>query len=125
MRAYLDGMVVLDSWSDGQERAITVDVPVSAGFHALRVDYYDAAGVAMTVMEHETIASGGGSFYPDWRVEFFNNPFLSGAPVVVRDERYIDDWKLGSPSPAVLNDFFSARFTPTCQVSHRPFMNPP
>lgn len=112
MRVYLDGVLLLDGWQEGQERALTVDAPVNAGFHTLRVDYYDASGVALAVVEHENIASGGGNFYPDWRVEFFNNPFLSGAPVVVRDEQYInDDWFAGSPVPAVQDDFFSARYT--------------
>lgn len=112
MRVYLDNALVLDTWQSGQERAVTVDAPVTAGFHTLRVDYYDASGVALAVLEHETIAGGGGSFYPDWRVEFFNNPFLSGAPVVVRDEQYInDDWFQGSPLPTIQDDFFSARYT--------------
>ncbi|MCB0190921.1 MAG: hypothetical protein KDJ65_03155 [Anaerolineae bacterium] len=47
-----------------------------------------------------------------WRVEYYNNPSLSGHPVVTLVESGIDhDWGLGSPSLEVPRDHFSARWT--------------
>lgn len=44
--------------------------------------------------------------------EYFNNPGLSGAPVLVRDDAEVNfDWGTGSPSPIVPADNFSVRWT--------------
>ncbi len=50
----------------------------------------------------------------DWRGEYFNNPALSGAPVLVRNDPAINfDWGAGSPAPNIPPDRFSARWTRT------------
>ncbi len=46
-RVWLDGVVILDAWADGEERTISAEVPVSAGNHDLRVDYYEHNGGAL------------------------------------------------------------------------------
>jgi len=47
-----------------------------------------------------------------WKGEYFNNPELSGAPWLTRDDTALDfDWGLGSPDPALPSDFFSVRWT--------------
>ena len=58
---------------------------------------------------------GGGAYYPNWKGEYFNNTSLAGAPVLVRDDRYLQfNWGFGSPQPGVVNeDFFSVRWTRT------------
>jgi single-stranded DNA-binding protein len=49
-----------------------------------------------------------------WRGEYFNNPSLIGAPVLVRsDLGIVFDWGKGSPSAQVPVDGFSARWTRT------------
>ncbi len=48
---------------------------------------------------------------PTWQAWYWNNPDLSGAPVLSRSETNLDfDWGTGSPDPAVPSDFFSARW---------------
>ncbi len=47
-----------------------------------------------------------------WRAEYFENPGLSGQPrLVVFESAFGHDWGLGSPSPEIPVDGFSARFT--------------
>jgi hypothetical protein len=47
-----------------------------------------------------------------WRGEYFNNPNLQGAPVVVRNDPSINfNWGTGSPAPNIPVDYFSARWT--------------
>jgi hypothetical protein len=47
-----------------------------------------------------------------WKGEYFNNPDLSGEPVLVRYDPNIDfNWGLGSPDPSVPSDHFSVRWT--------------
>jgi hypothetical protein len=49
---------------------------------------------------------------PYWQVSYWNNPTLSGPPVVQRSEAHLDShWGNGSPAPGVPADRFSARWT--------------
>jgi hypothetical protein len=48
----------------------------------------------------------------DWRGEYFNNPHLNGAPVLVRNDVAINfDWGVGSPGSGVPADDFSVRWS--------------
>jgi hypothetical protein len=47
-----------------------------------------------------------------WRGEYFNNPNLQGAPVLVRNDPSVNfNWGAGSPAPNIPVDYFSARWT--------------
>ena len=74
MRVYLDGNVIIDSWTDSQQHSMTVDVPVSGGEHDLKVEYYEAGNMAVAKFHWDLIhpeghptGSGGGHFYPNWK----------------------------------------------------------
>ncbi len=123
MRVWIDGNLIIDSWTDSQEHTMSRDLTLSQGDHSIKVDYYEAGGVAIAKFNWQQIGgSGGGTgggtgggYYPNWRGEYFNNTTLAGAPALVRDDRYLQfDWGYGSPQPGVINeDFFSVRWTRT------------
>ena len=123
MRVWIDGNLIIDSWTDSQEHTVSRDLYMSQGDHDIRVDYYEAGGVAIAKFWWEQIGgsggsgggTGGGAYYPNWKGEYFNNTALAGAPVLVRDDPYLNfDWGFGSPAPGVVNDdFFSVRWTKT------------
>jgi hypothetical protein len=116
MRVFINNELVIDGWWDSQEHTMTIDRTLPEGVHNFRVDYFEAGNLAVAQFWWEPIASGStGDFYPNWRAEYFNNTSLSGAPVLVRDERYMNfNWGTGSPAPGIVNsDFFSARFNRT------------
>jgi hypothetical protein len=47
-----------------------------------------------------------------WTGEYFSNRYLSGAPVLTRQDAEINfDWGLGSPAPSIPPDNFSVRWT--------------
>lgn len=46
LRLYIDDIVVIDQWTAGNFRTQTRDVQLSAGSHNLRVEYFEAAGLA-------------------------------------------------------------------------------
>jgi hypothetical protein len=79
------------------EHTVSKDVPVSEGWHNVRVDYQDLGGAATAVLDWSPVA--GGNTYPNWKGEYFANGGLAGAPVVVRDDRYLDfNWGSARPT---------------------------
>lgn len=90
------------------------------GNHAIRIDYFEAGGMAVARFSWQLLsAGGGGQFFPNWKGEYFNNTTLSGAPVLIRDDSgSTHDWGLSSPGPGVNADFWSVRWTR--QVSAQP-----
>ncbi|MFN2137967.1 MAG: PA14 domain-containing protein [Candidatus Promineifilaceae bacterium] len=121
MRVFLDGNAIIDSWTDSQEHTMTRDLYVSGGEHDVKVEYYEVGGAAVAKVHWDLIqpesgsGSGGGAFYPNWKGEYYNNTSLSGSPVLVRDDRYLNfNWGTGSPAPGTVNsDNFSVRWTRT------------
>lgn len=93
------------------------DVYMAQGEYNIRVDYYEAVGVAVAKVNWYQVSGpvgpgGGGAYYPNWKGEYFNNTSLAGNPVLIRDDRYLSfDWGTGSPDPAINNNNFSARWT--------------
>ena len=45
-RVYLDSQLILDEWKDGADRTVNVDVNLPGGERALRVEFFENAGVA-------------------------------------------------------------------------------
>jgi len=124
MRVYIDGNIIIDSWTDSQEHTVVHDVALSGGEHDLQVDYYEAGGVAVAKFNWQLVSSlEPEDAYPNWKTEYYNNTTLTGAPVLVRDEPYIDNnWGYGSPAPGIVNnDFFSVRWTKTLNGVAAPY----
>jgi hypothetical protein len=112
MRVWVDEQLIIDAWGQSVEHTVSKDAPVSEGWHNVRVDYQDLGGVATAVLNWTPVA--GGNTYPNWKGEYFANAALSGAPLVVRDDRYLDfNWQFGAPDPRLPADNFSARWTRT------------
>ncbi len=119
VRLYIDGQLKLDRWVDQAPTTYTVDVPVSAGQHNVRLDYYENGGGAVARLFWEQLSSYNcvASVPSDhWKGEYFNNRYLSGSPAMVRDDAagFINmDWGTGSPSGAcgIGADSFSARWS--------------
>ncbi len=118
MRIWVDNTLVVDAWNHSQEHTVTFDRFMN-GNHAIRIDYFEAGGMAVARFRWDAIGAGGGggAFFPNWQGEYFNNPTLSGAPVLVRDDRYLNqNWGTGSPGPGVNVDFWSARWNRVVQA---------
>ncbi|MGD1994385.1 MAG: PA14 domain-containing protein, partial [Anaerolineae bacterium] len=107
VRLWVDDQLVIDRWSDGARRALTADHRLSAGYHSLRVEYYERTGEASIQVWWEKLVA-----YPDWQAEYWSNRYLSGSPVLVRNDATINfNWGGGSPARGIPADSFSARWT--------------
>lgn len=132
VRLYLDNNLIIDGWQPSSFHTLSKDVAISPGIHQVKMEYYEGTGQAAAALDITQLSSGGtgggagggvgggnggdpSGSYPNWKGEYFTNQTLSGAPAVVRDDRYLDfDWGQGSPVPGVIPaDYFSARWTKT------------
>jgi len=90
---------------------VTVDRTLGAGYHSVRMEYFEAGGDAVAQLSWTKI---GDTSSGAWRGEYFNNASLSGSPTVVRDEADINfNWGYGTPAAEIPVDNFSARWTRT------------
>lgn len=113
MRVWVDGVLIIDSWYDTPARTIYTSRFMEAGYHHVRVEYYDNAGhaVARLSWQPEPLTIS------EWRGEYYNNTSLGGSPVLVRNDAAIDfNWGRGAPAPSVNADRFSARWTRTLDL---------
>jgi hypothetical protein len=110
VRIWVDGRLILDAWTDHQQHELTVDHTMAgAGAHAVRVEYYDNTFHARA---HVSFAKVAPPAYSGWKGEYFDNPYLSGVPLLVRnDDTLIFDWEWGAPAPNLPVDDFSVRWT--------------
>lgn len=117
MRVFLNNTLIIDSWTRSQEHTMTVDRFVPAGNHDIRVEFFEDGGQATAIFNWALVGSDTapvGPQFPNWQGVYFNRPDLTGAPVLVRDDRYLNqNWGASSPGPGVNEDFWSARWTRT------------
>jgi hypothetical protein len=109
VRIYLDGQLLIDEWHGTRSVVYTADRTLLAGEHEVVVAYYEAAGRASVRVWWDQP-----SLYPQWRAEYFDNPDLTGTPVLTRNDVAVDfDWGARAPAAGVAADKFSARWTRT------------
>jgi glucose/arabinose dehydrogenase len=115
VRLYIDGTLVLDKWVLQGPTTYTVSRQLSEGTHQIVLEYFDSTGGAVAKFSFAPSDVPPPPTEPLFAAEYFNNPDLTGPPMVTRDDPAVDfDWGLGgSPDPAVPTDFFSARWTRT------------
>jgi hypothetical protein len=90
-----------------------VDRWLSAGDHALRLEYFEVGGEALVSLRWENLST-----YPAWKGEYWPNRDLEGAPTLVRNDSAPDgsvgidfNWEMGSPGEGIPVDGFSVRWT--------------
>lgn len=115
MRVWLDNALIIDQWQMGQTRTFTADRALSAGDHALRVEFFNGPLDATAKFTWQLVpgAPPPPTTFSGWRGEYFNNPSLQGTPVLIRDDAAINfNWGLGSPATGIVGaDNFSVRWT--------------
>ncbi len=109
VRLWVDGALLINQWREQSPVTYAADIYLGDGGHDLRMEWNELAGGATAILSWERVDT-----FPDWKVEYYNNPDLQGAPVLVRNEGTINhNWGQGSPAAAVPADNFSVRWTRT------------
>ena len=108
VRVWLDGALIINQWSDGPARTVSVDRALSAGHHLIIVEFYERTGGALIRFSWDVAPPT----ITNWRGEYYNNPNLEGSPALVRDDAQINfNWGTGAPAPGISTDNFSVRWT--------------
>ncbi len=111
VRLFLDDQLILDRWHDQAPTTYTVERELSAGDHAIRLEYYENTGWAVARLRWERTEA----VVPPtttWRGEYYANPWLAGTPTLVREDANIQfEWGQRSPDPRLPADRFSVRWT--------------
>ena len=113
IRLSVDGVSVIDNWTDHGPTTDAAVRTLTAGDHQVLVEYYDSGGGALAraswipvTAPPDTCPAG------QFRAEYFANRTLAGTPALVRCEAAIDnDWGTGAPAPGIPADDFSVRWS--------------
>ena len=115
VRVWIDDQLVINQAPNAAVPTYTVDLGLSPGAHNLRVEYAHGTGYSVMRFWWTLVPPPPPpppQSFPDWRGEYFNNPDLSGSPVLVRNDSDINfDWDGDSPGPGVPPYDFSVRWT--------------
>ena len=114
MRIWIDDKILIDSWTDSQQHTIQADAALSGGDHTIKVEYYEAGGKAVAIVNWVPVGSfpGQPSLPGNWHGEYYNGTTPGNNLLLVRDDPAINfNWGSGSPAPNIPSDRFSVRWT--------------
>ncbi|MGY1620024.1 PA14 domain-containing protein [Geodermatophilus sp. SYSU D00691] len=111
IRVWVDGTLLIDQWRDQGRTWFYGTRTLTAGFHSVRVEWYEGGGGAVVRLDWAPGCPVG-----QYRAEYFPNPALTGSPTTTRCEAAPLDRNFGSAAPTGTSlpaDNFSARWTGT------------
>ncbi len=108
VRVWIDGDLVLDKWFDQAPTTYNFTRAMGVGEHYIRMEHYEHTGFAVARLSWVKLDGG-----PDqWHGEFYPNMYLSGPPLLVRDDPILGfNWGPNSPGDPISPDYFSVRWT--------------
>lgn len=105
-RLYMDGVLKLDKWIVQAPATYTVDVSLAAGDHALRLEYFEAAGGAVAKLSWQVVTppSSGAWAFPvgaettgaPWRVTLGLGQSWTASSGKQYNGHLAEDWSKGS-----------------------------
>jgi hypothetical protein len=110
VRLWIDSTLIIDEWHAAAPAAYQRDVNLTAGWHAVRIEYYESTGDALAQFSIQAAPPP----IVNWKGEYFANPTFAGLPTLTRDDAAISfDWGQGAPANGLPADNFSVRWTRT------------
>lgn len=125
VRVWIDAAIVMDYWRPQDYAWHYLDGTYLDGIHTIRVEYFEQAGGARIHFWYEptgttlpvtppSAPAPPSSLPGPWRGEYYNNPDLTGSPILVRSDAAIDfNWSFDAPVPWMNRDEFAVRWTGT------------
>lgn len=114
VRLYVDDELVIDRWRGQRETRYEQVLSLEAGYHQIRMEYFEGGGLAAAHLNWEKLASCDEAAVGQVCGVYFNNEELKGDVADVQISDAIDfDWGKSKPTPKVKQDRFSARWITT------------
>jgi hypothetical protein len=106
-RVWIDNELVIDFWYDHRPLTRTYSGDFAAGYHLIRVEYYQSDGSMTSQLTMSPAAQ-----FPEWLGEYFDNPYTLGEPRFRASDADINfNWGSGGPDPQLPSDNFSVRWS--------------
>ncbi len=128
VRLFIDNATVIDQWRPQRLTAFSIDVPLAAGLHTLRIEYFDGGDQA-TVRFDYAVAVGPppypGTESDQWYGEYYANMNLQGSPTFVRLDGRSGinfNWSTTPPTAGFPRENFSVRWTRRIYFPGRPYV---
>jgi len=132
VRLWVDNILVLDQWHPASGQMYVVDVPLGAGNHFVRMEYYEDTGNAYAYLNYVKVSSGTptqpiatpipgvpptppstGTTGSAWTCTYYRNQELDDPAGSVIAPVLNFNWGDASPYPSVPKDLWSMRCTST------------
>lgn len=111
-RLYIDDKLVVDKWRHQGETVHHALVEMDAGWHDVRMEYFEGSGLATANLEWSKQLSCADVPDNHFCAEYFNNREMSGMAQDIEATPTIEyDWGHEAPMPNVGRDKFSVRFS--------------
>jgi LysM repeat protein len=127
-RLWVDNILVLDQWHTASGQTYVVDVPLGAGNHFVRMEYYEDTGNAYAFLNYVKVGSGttpiatpipgvpptppsNGTAGSAWTCTYYKNQFLEDPAGSVIVPAIGFNWGGKSPYPGVRSGLWSMRCT--------------
>jgi LysM repeat protein len=131
-RLWVDNVLVIDQWHTYSGQVYIVDVPLGAGNHVVRMEYYEDTGNAFAYLNYVLVGSGTptqpiatpipgypptppatGTTGSAWTCTYYRNQELDDPVASVIAPVLNFNWRDASPYPGVPKDLWSMRCTST------------
>jgi len=119
-RLYVDNQLMLDEWFDQGPTTYTVDVPLSAGNHTIKLEYYEGLQGATAKLSWEVIIDFfTGTWQGEWQSDVYHQ---SGGLTVIIHQNGSDLWggmtfegtPVGNMNPSYTGTVVGNEFNFTC-----------
>lgn len=131
-RLWVDNVLVVDQWHTASGQTYVVDVPLGAGNHVVRLEYFEETGNAFVFLNYQKVSSGtptqpiatplpgvpptppsSGTTGSAWTCTFFRNQELDDPAGSIIAPVLNFNWGDASPYPGVPRNLWSMRCTST------------
>lgn len=111
VRLWVDGVLVIDKWAQQNSKQQKI-LKLAAGWHTLKMEYFDSWSVAKAKLNWEKLPSCSATPENQLCGEFYATPDFTGdvADIVLADQINFD-WGTNAPSSFVPVDRFTTRWT--------------
>lgn len=124
VRLFIDNLPVVDQWTVTALTTYSIDVPLAAGIHTLRVEYFEWTGQAVMKLDYRVAVGPPPIQNATWYGEYYNNASFQGAPVFTRDDGASGinfDWSRTGPGPGIGFSNYAVRWTRRIYFPGRPY----